>query len=173
MSEMQPVAVAAVAMQQMQVTVPDGVKPGEQFQVNTPSGPMAVTCPSGVSSGDQMIVNLPAVAAPAAQAMARPQGASPQVDALVESLGGSVTIRMGTARYGTIAGYDGTYKVGSANKVAADLAVLDAYGKEALVLSFRSSSLLARQLDAKRTPHTLACSQNLCQSTQRRSGSSS
>ena len=84
MSEMQPVA---VAMQQMQVAVPDGVKPGEQFQVNTPAGPMAVTCPSGVSSGDQMIVNVPAAAAaPAAQVMARPQGASPQVDALVESL---------------------------------------------------------------------------------------
>ena len=87
-----------------------------------------------------------AVAAPVAQTMSRPQGASPQVDALIESLGGRVTIKRGSARYGMLAGYDGTHKVlpaaqrvGSGNKVAADLPVLDARGKEALVLSFQSS----------------------------------
>ena len=55
---------------------------------------------------------------------------------------------MGTARYGTIPGYDGTYKVNSSNKVAADLAVLDADGKEALVLSFRSSNRLSGEMYA-------------------------
>eukprot|EP00966_Prymnesium_polylepis_P235157 5439262-Prymnesium_polylepis.1 len=143
MAQMQPVMMTAV-----QVTVPDGVQPGQQFQVNTPSGLMAVTCPSGVSSGGQMIVNVPAaVAAPAPQAMARPHGASPQVDALVEALGGSITIRMGADTR-----YEGTKTVGNSgfpgNTIAADLKVLDAAGKEALVLSFRSSNRTLGELHA-------------------------
>ena len=47
------------AMQQMQVTVPDGVGPGMPFIVNTPGGQMQVTCPVDANAGSPMIVNVP------------------------------------------------------------------------------------------------------------------
>ena len=47
-------------MQQMQVTVPDGIGPGMAFMVDTPSGQMQVTCPPNASAGGQMLVNVPA-----------------------------------------------------------------------------------------------------------------
>ena len=58
-------------MQQMKVTVPAGVEPGVQFQMNTPAGPMMVTCPAGVSAGGEMMVNVP-LAGPVA--LATPAG---------------------------------------------------------------------------------------------------
>jgi hypothetical protein len=51
-------------MQQMQVTVPPGVGPGDPFTVNTPGGQMQVTCPPGATSGSPMMVNVPAATAP-------------------------------------------------------------------------------------------------------------
>ena len=48
-------------MQQMQVTVPEGIGPGMPFMVNTPSGLMQITCPQGVTAGGQMLVNVASV----------------------------------------------------------------------------------------------------------------
>ena len=46
-------------MQQMQVTVPDGVGPGMPFIVSTPAGPMQVICPVNATAGGAMVVNVP------------------------------------------------------------------------------------------------------------------
>ena len=45
--------------QQMQVTVPDGVMPGQAFLVDTPTGQMQVTCPPQAGPGMPMLVNIP------------------------------------------------------------------------------------------------------------------
>jgi hypothetical protein len=44
----------------LQVTVPDGVAEGGQFQANTPSGPRLVTVPPGVKSGQVIEISAPA-----------------------------------------------------------------------------------------------------------------
>jgi hypothetical protein len=59
--------------QQMQVTVPAGVGPGQPFQVDTPSGLMQVVCPPNASAGMPMLVNLPSAAAPQPMVMAQAQ----------------------------------------------------------------------------------------------------
>ena len=46
----------------LQVTVPDGVAEGGQFQANTPSGPMLVTVPPGVKAGQAIEISAPAPA---------------------------------------------------------------------------------------------------------------
>ena len=62
-------AAPVAAMEQIQVTVPDGHGPGAQFMAASPSGiQVAVTVPPGVSAGQQIIVNVP-TAAPIAQAV--------------------------------------------------------------------------------------------------------
>ena len=40
------------------VTVPDRVAEGQQFQANTPSGPMIVTVPPGVTSGETITISV-------------------------------------------------------------------------------------------------------------------
>jgi len=50
----------SIKMQMMQVAVPAGVKSGDQFAVQTPSGAMQVTCPEGVAEGGMMQVQVPA-----------------------------------------------------------------------------------------------------------------
>lgn len=60
-----PVPMQQPAQQPMMVTVPDGVVPGGQFAVMTPSGmQMMVTCPNTSKGGDQIQIMAPA--APAA-----------------------------------------------------------------------------------------------------------
>ena len=49
------------------VTVPDRVAEGQQFQANTPSGPMLVTVPPGVTSGETIMISV----APASAVMDR------------------------------------------------------------------------------------------------------
>ena len=70
-------------MQQMQVTVPEGVGPGMPFMVNTPAGQMQVTCPPNASAGGQMLVNVPMPAQPAMVAaqpiMAQPMMGQPMM----------------------------------------------------------------------------------------------
>ena len=56
-------------MQQMEVVVPDGIKPGMPFAVNTPSGQMQVTCPDDAKARDSIMLNMPAVAAPVPMVM--------------------------------------------------------------------------------------------------------
>ena len=65
-------------MQSMQITVPLGVTPGQQVQVQAPSGPMLVTIPSGVMAGQILTIQVPATPAPVAQAMPIEQTASVQ-----------------------------------------------------------------------------------------------
>ena len=72
-SELQPCASGHAMQQQMQVTVPLGVGPGQPFQVNTPSGPMQVVCPPDASAGMPMLVNVPQMAAPQPMVMAQAQ----------------------------------------------------------------------------------------------------
>ena len=68
-------------MQQLNVTLPNNIKPGETFQIRTPQGALAtVTCPVGKYGGQTITVNVPGpppatspVAAP------RPQGPRPGV----------------------------------------------------------------------------------------------
>ena len=63
-----------VAVQQMQVQVPDGVTEGHTFMMQTPSGgQMQVQVPAGVKSGQMIMVQVPMVAMPAA---AQPTSAS-------------------------------------------------------------------------------------------------
>ena len=72
-------------MQQMQVTVPDGVGPGMPFIVDTPAGQMQVICPVDATAGGPMIVNVPvqAVVAQAVLPMAAVVEAVPQAAANV------------------------------------------------------------------------------------------
>ena len=59
----------------LQVTVPDGVVEGGQFQTDTPSGPMLVTVPPGVKPGGLIQINAgaptPMVMAPTPMAIER------------------------------------------------------------------------------------------------------
>ena len=57
----------------MMTTVPAGVAPGGQFQLQTPTGGMMmVTCPPGSGPGQQIQVMVPAVpATPHTQVMGR------------------------------------------------------------------------------------------------------
>ena len=43
----------------LQVTVPDGVVEGGQFQGNTPNGPVLITVPPGVKSGQVIQISAP------------------------------------------------------------------------------------------------------------------
>ena len=55
---------AAPPQQPMMTTIPDGVAPGGQFQLQTPTGAMmTVTCPPGSGPGQQIQVMVPAVRA--------------------------------------------------------------------------------------------------------------
>jgi hypothetical protein len=54
-----------MAMQQMQITVPPGVGPGQAFIVALPSGAqMQVTCPPGVEPGGAIMIEVPMEAQP-------------------------------------------------------------------------------------------------------------
>ena len=65
-------------MQMMQVSVPAGVKPGQQFSVQTPGGgQMQVTCPEGVEEGSAIQIQVPAAAT--AVAVATPQAFGQQL----------------------------------------------------------------------------------------------
>ena len=44
----------------LNVTIPDGVAEGGQFQAHTPNGPMLVTVPPGVKSGQVLQISAPA-----------------------------------------------------------------------------------------------------------------
>ena len=57
-SQTKPVP-ATPAQQAMMATVPDGVSPGNQFQLLTPTGPMMVTCPPNAVAGQQIQVMVP------------------------------------------------------------------------------------------------------------------
>ena len=46
----------------LNLTVPSGVAEGQQFQADTPSGPMLVTVPSGAKSGETIQIQVPAAA---------------------------------------------------------------------------------------------------------------
>lgn len=50
---------AEAKMQQMQVAVPNGILPGEAFQVETPTGPMQLECPEHVGPGGSMDFMMP------------------------------------------------------------------------------------------------------------------
>ena len=55
----------AAAQEAMMTTVPDGVAPGGQFQIATPSGlQMMVTCPPNNKAGDTIQIMVPAAPAP-------------------------------------------------------------------------------------------------------------
>ena len=59
----QPTAVAHPADQTLvQVMTPQGMRPGQQLQVHTPSGMMRVTIPSGATEGQVFLVRCPLVA---------------------------------------------------------------------------------------------------------------
>ena len=59
--------------QQVQVQVPPGVAPGQQFQVTLPGGkPFAVIVPPGLTPGQSLLVTVPPGHAPQANAAAVP-----------------------------------------------------------------------------------------------------
>ena len=61
------------AFQQMNVVIPDKVRPGMPFQVNTPFGAMRATCPIGWGPGMQMLLNVPLPPTPPPKAPPAPR----------------------------------------------------------------------------------------------------
>ena len=59
----QAVPMAQPASVPMMATIPDGVAPGGQFMLQTPSGGMMVTAPPGTKPGDSIQVMVPAASA--------------------------------------------------------------------------------------------------------------
>lgn len=55
----QAIQVASPLTQMMTVTVPPGVGPGQQLQIQTEQGPMSVVVPQGVAGGSQFQVQVP------------------------------------------------------------------------------------------------------------------
>ena len=59
--------------QQFQATVPNGLNPGDQFQIMTPSGPVTLSVPPGHPPGSSFMFMMPAMAQPSVT-MAQPVG---------------------------------------------------------------------------------------------------
>ena len=97
------------AAQPMMVVIPDGVAPGSQFSVQTPSGIMSVQCPPTSKPGDQIQVLVPTV--PMASAATVPMGgmvtntmphpAATGMDGAVPSAQGSICTLPQVIRKGT------------------------------------------------------------------------
>ena len=68
-----PTAVARAADQALyQVVTPQGMRPGQQLQVHTPSGIMRVTIPEGVAAGQVFLVRCPPQAGPGYPGLQQP-----------------------------------------------------------------------------------------------------
>ena len=68
---------AAQPMQQVQVQVPAGIRPGQQFLIQIGAQQMNVACPQGVGPGQMIIVSVP-IAGGAPAAPPPPQPGSPE-----------------------------------------------------------------------------------------------
>ena len=68
-----PASVAHAADQALyQVVTPQGMRPGQQLQVHTPSGIMRVTIPEGVAAGQVFLVRCPPQAGPGYPGLQQP-----------------------------------------------------------------------------------------------------
>ena len=62
----------------MQVQIPEGIKPGMQFQIQVGEQTMAIACPEGAGPGSMIQIQVPAAQAPMAMPVAQPAMAMAQ-----------------------------------------------------------------------------------------------
>mmetsp|Transcript_19227 Transcript_19227/g.49205 ORF Transcript_19227/g.49205 Transcript_19227/m.49205 type:complete len:213 (-) Transcript_19227:635-1273(-) len=97
--------------QQMQATVPPGLPPGAEFQVQTAAGPMTLTVPPGAKAGDPVPFYLPDVAVqpvPAypqvVQAQAMPVAAQPVQATIAPTQAFTTPVTMEAGQYQAVNG---------------------------------------------------------------------